>query len=101
VASGIVRSEDAETHPQRHILTAALGVGEGSVADSGEQVLNLENGDALVLCTDGLWSLVSEQELETVIQSNGPSESCAALVSMALERGGPDNITVQVLRLES
>jgi protein phosphatase len=101
VASGIVRSEDAETHPQRHILTAALGVGEGSLADSGEQELNLENGDALVLCTDGLWSLVSEQELETVITSNGPSESCAALVNMALERGGPDNITVQVLRLES
>jgi protein phosphatase len=101
VASGIVRSEDAETHPQRHILTAALGVGEGSLADSGEQELNLEKGDALVLCTDGLWGLVSEQELETVINSNGPSESCAALVRMALERGGPDNITVQVLRLES
>jgi len=101
VASGIVRSEDAETHPQRHILTAALGVGEGSLADGGEADLNLEDGDALVLCTDGLWSLVSEQELETVIKSNGPSESCAALVSMALARGGPDNITVQVLRLQS
>ena len=101
VASGIVRSEDAETHPQRHILTAALGVGEESLADSGEQELNLENGDALVLCTDGLWSQVSEQELETVVKSNAPSEACAALVSMAMQRGGPDNITVQVLRLES
>ena len=101
VASGIVRSEDAETHPQRHILTAALGVGEGSLADSGEQELNLEKGDALVLCTDGLWSLVSEQELAKVIQRNGPSESCDALVTMALARGGADNITVQVLRLES
>jgi serine/threonine protein phosphatase PrpC len=101
VASGIVRSEDAETHPQRHILTAALGVGQGSAADSGGPELNLENGDALALCTDGLWGLVSEQELETVIKSNRPSESCATLVSMALERGGPDNITVQVLRLGS
>jgi PPM family protein phosphatase len=99
VASGIVRSEDAETHPQRHILTAALGVGEGSSADSGEQELNLEHGDALVLCTDGLWSLVSEQELEAAIKNNGLSEACAALVSMALQRGGPDNITVQVVRL--
>ena len=101
VASGIVRSEDAETHPQRHILTAALGVGQGSLADSGGPELKLENGDALVLCTDGLWSLVSESELESVIKSNRPSESCATLVSMALERGGPDNITVQVLRLGS
>jgi serine/threonine protein phosphatase PrpC len=101
VASGIVRSEDAESHPQRHILTAALGVGEGALADSGDEELNLENGDALVLCTDGLWSLVSEQELEKVIQRNGPSESCDVLVTMALARGGADNITVQVLRLES
>jgi serine/threonine protein phosphatase PrpC len=85
--------------PVFHILTAALGVGEGSLADSGGQELNLENGDALVLCTDGLWSLVSEPELETVIKSNRPSESCAAVVTMALERGGPDNITVQVVRL--
>jgi PPM family protein phosphatase len=100
VASGIVRSEDAESHPQRHILTAALGVGEGSSADSGEQELSLENGDALVLCTDGLWSLVSEQELETVVKNNDPPEACAALVSLALQRGGPDNITVQVLRLK-
>src|SRR5260370_18306744 len=101
MATGIVRSEDAETHPQRHILTAALGVGAGSLADSGDEELILKTGDALVLCTPARCSLVSEQELEKVIQRTTPSESCDALVTMALARGGADNITVQVLRLES
>ena len=100
VASGIVRSEDAETHPQRHILTAALGAGTEIVVDGGEQGVLLEEGDTLVLCTDGLWGLVSEQELGAVVNGNSTSKSCAVLVDMALTRGGPDNITVQVLRVE-
>ena len=58
VESGIVRSEDAESHPQRHILTAALGSGKEVVPDRPDHPLMLEEGDTLVLCTDGLWSLV-------------------------------------------
>lgn len=99
VESGIVRSEDAESHPQRHILTAALGSGRELFPDSPPQPLVLELGDTLILCTDGLWSLVSEQELANVVRANTPGESCLALVKMALERGGPDNVTVLILRM--
>jgi len=99
VESGIVRSEDAESHPQRHILTAALGSGKDVVPDKPEQPITLEEGDSLLLCTDGLWSLVGEADIAGVIRSNAPAESCRALVRMALERGGPDNITVIVLRI--
>ncbi len=99
VESGIVRSEDAESHPQRHILTAALGSGKEVVPDRPERPLTLEEGDTLVLCTDGLWSLVGEQDLAKVVRSSTPAKSCLALVKMALERGGPDNITVLVLRI--
>jgi protein phosphatase len=101
VESGIVRSEDAESHPQRHILTAALGSGRDVMPDSPESPVALEEGDSLVLCTDGLWSLVAEQELAAVIRANTPTESCLALVNMALDRGGPDNITVFVLRVSA
>lgn len=101
VESGIVRSEDAESHPQRHILTAALGSGREVLPDAPEMPILLEEGDALVLCTDGLWSLVSEAELSRVVRSNPPSQSCLALVNLALERGGPDNITVLVLRISA
>ncbi|MGA8617537.1 MAG: Stp1/IreP family PP2C-type Ser/Thr phosphatase [Candidatus Sulfotelmatobacter sp.] len=99
VESGIVRAEDAEKHPQRHILTAALGAGTEVAVDGAEQGLALQDGDDLLLCTDGLWSVVSEEELQTAVSRNAPVESCAALVKLARERGGPDNITLQVLRV--
>ena len=61
----------------------------------------LEDGDTLVLCTDGLWGIVNEEEIVAAVNANSPAQSCSALVKLALERGGPDNITVQVLRLGS
>jgi protein phosphatase len=99
VESGIVRPEDAEKHPQRHILTAALGAGVEVAVDGGEKAIELEAGDELVLCTDGLWGVVSENDLQSAVKGHAPVESCAALVKLALQRGGPDNITVQVLRV--
>ena len=100
VESGIVRAEDAERHPQRHILTAALGAGiELSTIQSGQQGMALQDFDVLLLCTDGLWGVVSDQELEEAVKASPPAECCAALVKLALQRGGPDNITVQLLRI--
>jgi protein phosphatase len=99
VESGIVRSEDAETHPQRHILTAALGSGREIIPHAPDQPLALEDNDVLVLCTDGLWSVVGEQDLLRIAQTQPLSDACLKLVRMALERGGPDNITVQLLRV--
>jgi PPM family protein phosphatase len=99
VESGIVRSEDAESHPQRHILTAALGSGREVTPNIPEHPFPLEEGDTLLLCTDGLWGLVSDPDLARVVQANPPAEACQKLVTMALERGGPDNITVLVLRV--
>ncbi len=98
VESGIVRSEDAEFHPQRHILTAALGSGNQVDPDFPEHPIALEDGDQFVLCTDGLWSLVTDQEIAAVLRANSPARSCKALVKTALDRGGLDNVTVLVLR---
>jgi PPM family protein phosphatase len=99
VESGVVRAEDAERHPQRHILTAALGAGRELAVDGADQSLALQEGDDVLLCTDGLWSVVTEEELETVVSGNTPAEACAALVKLARERGAPDNVTLQVLRV--
>ena len=101
VESGIVRSEDAETHPQRHILTAALGSGLEVAADISNEAVTLEGGDTLVLCTDGLWGLVNEQEVASVIDQTSPADACRELVNLALQRGGPDNITVLLMRVGS
>jgi serine/threonine protein phosphatase PrpC len=97
VESGLVRAEDAEKHPQRHILTAALGAGTELAVETAGQGMALQDGDDLVLCTDGLWSVVTEEELEMAVSSHPPAECCAALVKLARQRGGPDNITLQVV----
>src|ERR1700689_1894987 len=99
VESGIVRAEDAERHPQRHILTAALGAGREVDVDGPDQGLALQDADHLLLCTDGLWSVVTEEELETAVSGNAPAQCCNVLVKLARQRGGPDNITLQVLRV--
>ena len=99
VETGIVRAEDAEKHPQRHILTAALGAGIDVAVQSAQEAGVLQEGDHLLLCTDGLWGVVSDQELESAVRGATPAECCEALVKLALQRGGPDNITVQVLRV--
>jgi PPM family protein phosphatase len=97
VESGIVRSEDAETHPQRHILTAALGSGTEVVPDVSPNATMLEDGDVVILCTDGLWGQVTEKELILAVEGASAEQICLALVKLALDRGGPDNITLQVL----
>lgn len=99
VESGIVRPEDAEKHPQRHILTAALGAGHDVAMDGAEKAVELQTGDELLLCTDGLWGVMNEEELMAAVKDHSAAEACAALVKLAMERGGPDNITVQVLRV--
>jgi PPM family protein phosphatase len=101
VESGIVRSEDAESHPQRHILTAALGSGREVFPDFPDQPLTLSDGDQLILCTDGVWSLVGDHEIASIIGANPPVESCRTLIKMVLDRGGPDNATVLVLRFSA
>lgn len=101
VDSGIVSPEDAESHPQRHILTAALGSGMEVAADVPHEPRALQPGDTLILCTDGLWGVLADKDLAAAVQAGSPADSCAAAVRMALQRGGPDNITVQMLRVTS
>jgi serine/threonine protein phosphatase PrpC len=101
VESGVLSSEEAERHPQRHILTAALGAGGEVNADVPDGPMTLKSGDILVLCTDGLWGLVQEAEILKIVTANDARTACDELVKLARQRGGPDNITLQVLRVSN
>jgi protein phosphatase len=101
VEDGILSAEAAESHPQRHILTAALGSGPEVFPDTAPKAIGLEKNDVLLLCTDGLWGVVGEREIVKNVGASQPEQACKALVSLAKQRGGPDNITVQVLRVSS
>ena len=99
VESGVLSRAEAEHHPQRHILTAALGSGEEIFPESPETAVELQNGDLLLLCTDGLWDVVPDQDILPVLVSQTPEEACRELVRKARENGGPDNITLQIIQI--
>lgn len=95
--SGHLTAEQAAVHPQRHVLTRALGIDENLSVERRELVWH--QGDELLLFTDGLSSLVSLQEIQE-ISRNGFAEMTQRLVDLANARGGYDNITVLAARWE-
>ena len=99
VESGVISKEEAETHPQRNILTAALGTLNEPVMDSPGQPEILQSGDKLLLCSDGLWGQVRDAEILETVESGTLEEACRELIDLARERGGPDNITAEILRV--
>ena len=102
IEQGLITPEQASVHPHQHVLTAALGASPEVHADVSQAPIPLAPGDVLLLCTDGLWNLVEDRELLDVVDRCGSqlalAEACDRLVETARERGGPDNITVLLLR---
>jgi serine/threonine protein phosphatase PrpC len=70
------------------------------VPESPEQPISLEKEDVLLLCTDGLWSLAADHEIQESLTAKTLQDSCRHLVQMAKDRGGPDNITLQAIRIK-
>jgi protein phosphatase len=95
---GMIRPEDAATHPLRKHLTGAISTKMDAVKVALCS-LTLADGDWLLLCTDGLTEMVPEAMIAEVLQRNTlAADACAALVELALDRGGRDNVTVVVAR---
>lgn len=99
VESGLIRPEDAESHPQKHVLTAAVGVSDDLEPDFSPEALTVNPQDTFMVCSDGLWGQVSQNEISDAL-AKSPQEACDKLVALAREHGGPDNITLQVVRVE-
>jgi serine/threonine protein phosphatase PrpC len=70
-------------------------------ADFSEAPMPLLAGDMLLLCTDGLHGLVDDEEMLAATTEDSPRDACRKLVDLAIQRGGPDNITIQVVRIEA
>jgi protein phosphatase len=94
VKKGKATREEVKTSPMRSMLTRSIGTKEVVVVDDPVGI-ELEDGDCLVLCTDGLTNLVEEQEILSVAHNTADlQKACNKLVDMARKRGGHDNITV-------
>ncbi len=101
VRSGILSDEDARHHPRRNVITRSLGTHEETPADTPASPMRLAAGDVFLLCSDGLTSLVDPGEIKAILASNPPRRTCDELVDLANEKGGKDNITVQVIRIHA
>jgi serine/threonine protein phosphatase PrpC len=99
VESGMISPEEAENHPQRNILTAALGTNPDLIMDSPGQPEPLRPEDVLLICSDGLWGQVRDSEILDAVENKSAEQTGRKLIELARERGGPDNITVEVLRV--
>jgi serine/threonine protein phosphatase PrpC len=95
IRAGTISPEEARTHPNRHILNRALGSEPQVEIDVGRE--KLQPGDRVLLCSDGLTGLVGDNEMLQHVQRLGPLRAPDALVDLANDRGGYDNITAVVV----
>jgi protein phosphatase len=96
VSEGRLRAEEAQHHPQRSIITRALGV--DSDVDVDVVSVELQDGDRLLLCSDGLSSMIEPSEIGDALASDPDPQNVAdSLVEQANAAGGDDNITVVVV----
>ena len=99
IASGKLTEEEARTHPQKSVITRALGPEPHVEVD--RQTVPLRHGDVFLLCSDGLTTMLEESEVAGILTTAPTLEQAGrALVAAANEAGGRDNITVILFRVE-
>jgi protein phosphatase len=100
VREGMLTTEEASIHPQRSVLTQAVGV--RADVDVDTRTIELTNGDQILLCSDGLTEAVNEDEiLGAVIGNEDVGKATEQLVQIAIKNGGPDNTTVVLVRYKN
>jgi serine/threonine protein phosphatase PrpC len=99
IDQGLLKESERRDHFERNLITRSLGF-DPEVEPDLLSPLSLERDDRLLLCSDGLHGTISDQEIASLLDTRDPMEACERLVAAANRRGGPDNVTVQVLRID-
>lgn len=99
VRSGILSDEDAQRHPKRNVITRSLGTHEELAPDFPSTPYSLADGDIFLLCSDGLTSMVTDEEIRKAVSTLDPEPACQELIDLANRNGGKDNISVQIIRV--
>ncbi|MAE71159.1 MAG: hypothetical protein CME06_11920 [Gemmatimonadetes bacterium] len=98
IDAGLISEEAARTHPERNIITMALGATPILEVSRNPEPLQLDPGDRLILCTDGLTGMLTDAQIRAILdRESGAEEACRALIGAALEAGGEDNVTVVIV----
>jgi serine/threonine protein phosphatase PrpC len=99
VRAGVLELGEARHHPDKNVITRALGRQEHVEVSTWLAPLSLRVGDGFLLCSDGLCDQIEDEEINMIAQTHTVSNACDELVRLAKERGGSDNITVALVRL--
>lgn len=96
VRAGVISAEEALHHPSRHVLAQAVGLDVDVEVDTPR--VELESGDRVILCTDGMTDPIPDTDIPGLVAELGDAEAVVStLITAALHRGGPDNVTVVVV----
>jgi protein phosphatase len=99
VKGGLLTPEAAENHPDKHVITCAVGTRPDIKVEVSNAPLLIEMGDCFLLCSDGLYDLVKDVEITQIVTSNPAQEACKQLIDLANNLGGYDNISVVVIKI--
>ena len=98
LAVGKITPEEARHHPMRNVVTRSLG-GRPDLDIEVYPPLKLRRGDIILVCSDGLWGMVSAEQMLQIVESHSAQAASDALVAAAIDAGGHDNITAIVCRV--
>jgi len=99
VRRGIISPEEAKHHPERSHLYRAMGPRQAIEVDYFDN-MPLSSSRSYLMCTDGLFNHVDDEEIRQIVLSAAPEKACKQLIQLALDRGGSDNVTIQVVRVD-
>ena len=98
IKAGTIKEEEANNHPQKNVITRALGTEYTIEPDVSR--CNIQDGDFVLMCTDGLSNAVYEEDMVyTLLNTPDLYEACSILISKAKEKGGYDNITAVIFQM--
>jgi serine/threonine protein phosphatase PrpC len=97
IRQGLITREEAKKHPERHIITRAVGSQEELYMEA--DLCELSSGDRYLLCSDGLTRHIDDHEIADYLKQGTPEDVCKKLVDLILDRGARDNVTVVVVEI--
>jgi len=99
VKRGLISLEEARHHPDKNVILRALGSHPEVEVSVWDEAFPVREGDTFLLCSDGLYDLVEDEEIRQAVVACDPGSACESLIALAKERGGHDNITVGIISL--
>jgi serine/threonine protein phosphatase PrpC len=100
VKAGLITKEQARHHPEKNVILRAMGSHPEVEVTTWQEPFPIRVGDRFLLCSDGLYDLVEDDEIKRIVSLSVPQTACEHLIALAKERGGHDNITVGIVNLK-